>query len=48
MGSIQQAIADFWKQPFNASGSAVQWFLFLGLLIVIIFAWNRILRFIIE
>lgn len=48
MGALQQSLADFWKQPFSAQGSAGQWFLFVGLLLIIIFAWNRILRFIIE
>lgn len=48
MGEAAQAFANFWKQPFQASGSAGNWFLFIGLLLVIIFAWTRILRFITE
>jgi hypothetical protein len=41
-------IEKWWAQPFNAQGSAFQWFLFLGLLIIIVVAWNQILRFILE
>jgi len=31
------------KQPFKPEGSIVDWFLFAGLIIVIIFLWQRIL-----
>jgi hypothetical protein len=48
MGQAAQAFANFWKQPFNSQGSAGNWFLFIGLLLVIIFAWTRILKFITE
>lgn len=48
MGDAAEAFKNFWRQPFSAQGSVVNWFLFIGLLIVIIFAWNRILRFIAE
>jgi hypothetical protein len=48
MGNFAAQVKAFWARPFNAQGSALQWFLFLGLLIVIIIAWNTILRFITE
>jgi len=41
-------IQKWWAQPFNAQGSVLTWFLFLGLIIVIIIAWNTVLRFILE
>lgn len=41
-------IKQWWAQPFNAQGSAVNWFLFFGLIIIIIIAWNMILKFIIA
>lgn len=41
-------VRKWWAQPFDASGSALQWFLFLGLIIIIIIAWNTILRFVLE
>lgn len=46
MGQAYQAFADFWKRPFNSQGSAVNWFLAIGLIIVAIFAWTRVLRFV--
>lgn len=41
-------VHKWWAQPFNAQGSGTQWFLFLGLVIVIIIAWNTVLRFIMR
>lgn len=41
-------IQKWWARPFNAQGSVTTWFLFLGLIIVIIAAWSQILRFITE
>lgn len=48
MGALGTNIAAFWKQPFSSENSAPMWFFAVGLLLVIIFAWNRILRFIVE
>jgi len=48
MGNAAQAFKDFWQRPFDANGSAVRWFLFFGLLIVIAMAWGQIIRFIEE
>ena len=36
--------ANWWKAPFNTNGSVADWFLFTGLILVIIFLWTRILR----
>jgi hypothetical protein len=45
---LLSSVQNWWKQPFNANGSVGTWFLFLGLVIVITFAWSMILRFILE
>lgn len=38
------AFSAWWQQPFNAEGSVKTWFLFTGVILVIIFLWTRILR----
>lgn len=48
MGEFAERIKAFWRQPYQPEGSVFSWFLFLGLLIVIVFAWSRILRHIAE
>lgn len=48
MQNFSAMIRQWWAQPFNAQGSVVNWFLFLGLIIIIIIAWNTILKFIIA
>lgn len=42
------SVQKWWAQPFKADGSVGTWFLFLGLIIVIVIAWNTILRFILD
>lgn len=37
------AITDWFKQPFNSQGSAFNWILFVGLLIIAAFLWNSVL-----
>jgi hypothetical protein len=34
----------WWTQPFKSDGSVKTWFLFVGLILVVIFLWTRILR----
>jgi hypothetical protein len=41
-------VKKWWAKPLNTDGDVLQWFLFLGLVIVIIIAWNTILKFILE
>jgi hypothetical protein len=41
-GFINEIIGWF-KQPFNSQGSALNWALFVGLLIIIVWMWNIIL-----
>lgn len=35
---------SWWTKPFNAEGSVFDWFLFTGVILVIIYLWTRILR----
>lgn len=37
------SIAGWLKQPFNSGGSALNWVLFLGLVIIGAFFWNLVL-----
>lgn len=39
-----ERFAIWWKQPFNAEASVTGWFLFTGLVLIIIFLWSRILK----
>jgi hypothetical protein len=38
-----QSIVDWYKQPFRTGGSAFNWVLFVGLLIVAVWFWHIIL-----
>lgn len=38
------AVNKWLKQPFREDGSALNWFLFLGLALVAVFFWTRILK----
>lgn len=35
--------SSWWAKPFNTDGSVTSWFLFTGLILVVIFLWTRIL-----
>lgn len=48
MDSFAQTIQKWWAQPFQSNMSGTGWLLFLGLLIIIVIAWNTILRFVTE
>lgn len=37
-------VKKWYRQPLRTDGSAMNWFLFVGLILVIIFAWTRILE----
>lgn len=41
-------VQKWWAQPFNAQGSVGTWFLFFGLVIVILIAWQKILKFVVT
>jgi hypothetical protein len=34
---------EWWMQPFNGSGSVLNWALFVGLILVLILMWTRII-----
>ena len=48
MDNFANSVKQWWAQPFNAQGSVVNWFLFLGLLIVLSIAWRTVILFITE
>lgn len=48
MSDFFSALKTWVAQPFNTQQSVTGWFLFLGLIMIICFAWNQILRFIVE
>ena len=37
------AVGQWWSQPYNAQGSALNWVLFVGLLVLAAFFWQLIL-----
>ena len=37
------SITGWLQQPFNASGSALNWFLFVGFFLVVSLFWSRVL-----
>lgn len=39
MGAFRQ----WWSQPFNTQGSVWNWALFIGLLLVLIILWSRVI-----
>lgn len=41
--SLLGSFESWWKQPFNSSGSAMTWILFVGLLIIAAFLWQTVL-----
>lgn len=41
--SFSSAVASWWAQPFNSKGSALNWVLFFGLVIIGAFLWNTVL-----
>jgi hypothetical protein len=47
MGGVQEKFAAFWNNPMG-DRTAGDYFLFIGLLILIIYAWSRILKVIEE
>lgn len=38
-----KAVSDWMARPFSPGGSALQWVLFVGLLIIAVWMWNVIL-----
>jgi hypothetical protein len=46
--NVVDDLKETWRHPFRADMSAVDWFLFVGLLLVIMVLWRIILRHIVE
>jgi hypothetical protein len=44
MGDFASLINRWWAKPFNPNGDVINWILFLGFVIVVTFAWTRVLR----
>ena len=48
MNTIIQSVINWYKQPLNTGGSAVNWVLFVGLIIIAVWFWHVILLDIVE
>ena len=46
--TILDDLKQTWKQPFRADMSSVDWFLFVGVLLIVMILWRIILRHITE
>ena len=44
LDKIKNSTMHWLKKPYNEDGSAIDWFLFIGLMIVIAWIWSRILE----
>ena len=43
MSGFFTTLENFWKRPFNSQGDAVNWILFLGFLLLVIWGWSRVI-----
>lgn len=43
MSTIFSSIQGWIKQPFNSQGDLVSWALFVGLMLILVFMWTRVL-----
>jgi hypothetical protein len=43
MNSLLDSIVAWWRQPFKQGGSAFNWVLFVGLIIIAAFLWQTVL-----
>ena len=44
MDAIANVLNNWWQKPFDPNGDAVNWALFLGFVVVVVFMWTRVLR----
>lgn len=44
MGNVYSGFVTWWKKPFTMEGTAIDWFLFIGLVMIVIFIWTRVLK----
>lgn len=45
-GGVISRMSAWLRRPFSGDMDATHWFLFLGLILVIVFLWSRILHYI--
>lgn len=43
MSNLISSVVDWFKQPFSSKGSAVNWILFVGLIIIAAWFWHVVL-----
>lgn len=48
MGDVTSRFMSWIKKPYDDDMTAIDWFLFIGLIIVIIVAWSSILRKVLD
>jgi hypothetical protein len=39
-----ESFKTWWSKPFNIEGDAISWFFFVGLILILIFLWSRVLK----
>jgi hypothetical protein len=48
VNAVGDSVKGFLKRPFREDGTALDWFLFLGLTIVISVLWGRIIKRLVD
>jgi len=41
---MYSSFKEWWSQPFDSTGSVWNWALFIGLILVLIILWSRVIR----
>ena len=44
MGNLGAILSKFWTKPFDPNGDAINWVLFLGLLLIAAWGWSRVIN----
>ncbi len=48
LGTFIADVKHWLKQPYNENGNLIDWFLFIGLMVVSTYLWSRVIRRIID
>jgi hypothetical protein len=48
MSNIIDSVVTWFKRPFDSANNAVEWWLFVGLIIIAAWMWSVILRDVVE
>jgi hypothetical protein len=48
MQQLAALFDNWWRKPFNPEGDAINWALFVGFVLVVMFLWRRVLKQIIP